>query len=90
MVGSANTDLTVTARTLPKPGETVTEGVLHTGFGGKGANQAVAARRAGAEVAFVARMGDDGHAERYLAHLRAEGSTPMRSAAIGARPPVWP
>ena len=73
VVGSANTDLTVTARTLPKPGETVTEGVLHTGFGGKGANQAVAARRAGAEVAFVARMGDDGHAERYLAHLRAEG-----------------
>ena len=74
VVGSANTDLTVTApRTLPKPGETVTEGVLHTGFGGKGANQAVSARRAGAEVAFVARMGDDGHAERYLAHLRAEG-----------------
>ena len=73
VVGSANTDLTITARTLPKPGETVTEGVLHTGFGGKGANQAVAARRAGAEVAFVARMGDDGHAERYLAHLRAEG-----------------
>ena len=73
VMGSANTDLTVTAGRLPRPGETVTEGVLHTGFGGKGANQAVAARRAGAEVAFVARMGDDGHAERYLAHLRAEG-----------------
>ena len=73
VVGSANTDLTVTARTLPRPGETVTEGVLHTGFGGKGANQAIAARRAGAEVAFVARMGEDEHAERYLRHLRAEG-----------------
>ena len=46
VVGSANTDLTVTARALPRPGETVTEGALHTGFGGKGANQAVAARRA--------------------------------------------
>ena len=73
VVGSANTDLTVTARALPRPGETVTEGALHTGFGGKGANQAVAARRAGAEVAFVARMGADAHAERYLDYLSAEG-----------------
>ena len=73
VVGSANTDLTVTAHALPRPGETVTEGALHTGFGGKGANQAVAARRAGAEVAFVARMGADEHAERYLNHLGAEG-----------------
>ena len=73
VVGSANIDLSVTACKLPRPGETVTEGVLHTGFGGKGANQAVAARRAGAEVAFIARMGDDAHAAGYLAHLRAEG-----------------
>ena len=73
VVGGANTDLTVAAPTLPRPGETVAEGALHTGFGGKGANQAVAARRAGAEVAFVARMGEDEHAERYLDHLRAEG-----------------
>ena len=73
VVGSANTDLTVTARALPRPGETVTEGALHTGFGGKGANQAVAARRAGSEVAFVARLGADAHADRYLEHLGAEG-----------------
>ena len=73
VVGGANTDLTVAAPTLPRPGETVAEGTMHTGFGGKGANQAVAARRAGAEVAFVARMGEDEHAERYLDHLRAEG-----------------
>ena len=73
VVGSANTDLTVTARALPRPGETVTEGALHTGFGGKGANQAVAARRAGSEVAFVARLGADTHADRYLEHLGAEG-----------------
>ena len=73
VVGSANTDLTVTAPALPRPGETVTEGALRTGFGGKGANQAVAARRAGAEVAFVARMGSDSHADRYLKHLDAEG-----------------
>ena len=73
VVGSANTDLTVTAPALPRPGETVTEGALRTGFGGKGANQAVAARRAGAEVAFVARMGADSHADRYIEHLDAEG-----------------
>ena len=73
VVGSANTDLTVTARALPRPGETVTEGALRTGFGGKGANQAVAARRAGSEVAFVARLGADAHADRYLEHLGAEG-----------------
>ena len=80
VVGSANTDMTVAARTLPRPGETVTEGVLHTGFGGKGANQAVASRRAGADVVFVARMGEDEHAERYLRHLRAEG---VDIAAVG-------
>ena len=73
VVGGINIDLTVTTRTLPRPGETVTEGALHTGFGGKGANQAVAARRAGAEVALVAGLGDDKHADRYLAHLRSEG-----------------
>ena len=73
VVGSANTDLTITARTLPRPGETVTEGTLHTGFGGKGANQAIAARRAGSEVVFVARLGTDAHADRYLEHLGAEG-----------------
>ena len=73
VVGAANTDLTIAAPTLPRPGETVGEGGVHTGFGGKGANQAVAARRAGAEVVFVARMGEDEHAERYLDHLRTEG-----------------
>ena len=83
VVGGANTDLTVAAPTLPRPGETVAAGVLHSGFGGKGANQAVAARRAGAEVAFVARMGEDEHAERYLDHLRAEG---IDTGAVGRDP----
>ncbi len=73
VVGSANTDYSVTGPALPRPGETVTDGTLHRGFGGKGANQAVAARRAGARVALAARLGDDEDGERYLAHLRAEG-----------------
>ena len=80
VVGAANVDLTVVARTLPRPGETLNDGVLHSGFGGKGANQAVAARRAGAEVAFAGRLGDDGHAGQYLAHLRAEG---IDTGAVG-------
>ena len=80
VVGSANTDLTVTLPALPRPGETVTGGTLHTGFGGKGANQAVAARRAGAEVALAARVGDDEYADRYLDHLRVEG---IDTGAIG-------
>ena len=80
VIGSANTDLTVTLPALPRPGETVTRGVLGTGFGGKGANQAVAARRAGAEVALAARMGDDEYAGPYLDHLRAEG---IDTIAIG-------
>ena len=73
VVGAANVDLTVVSRTLPRPGETLSDGVVHSGFGGKGANQAVAARRAGAEVAFAGRLGNDAHAEQYLAHLQAEG-----------------
>ena len=80
VIGSANTDLTVTLPALPRPGETVTGGVLSSGFGGKGANQAVAARRAGAEVAFATRMGDDEYADRYLDHLRTEG---IDTGAIG-------
>ena len=83
VIGAANTDLTVAAPTLPRPGETVGDGAMHTGFGGKGANQAVAARRAGAEVALVARMGEDEHAERYLEHLRAEG---VDTGAVGRDP----
>ena len=89
VVGGANTDLTVAAATLPRPGETVAEGALHTGFGGKGANQAVAARRAGAEVAFVARMGDDEHASAISITCAPRESIPARSAAIPARHPVW-
>jgi inosine-uridine nucleoside N-ribohydrolase len=55
VVGSANTDLTVYTAHLPGPGETVLGHELLTTFGGKGANQAVAARRAGARVTFTAK-----------------------------------
>jgi ribokinase len=73
VVGSANTDLTVVADSLPAPGETVLGGDLLTAGGGKGANQAVAAARAGGEVAFVGRVGDDDFGRATIANLKNEG-----------------
>ena len=73
VVGSVNLDLTARCRTLPQPGET-----LHaTGFsrspGGKGANQALAARRLGAEVSLIGSVGRDDASSEALRLLRAEG-----------------
>jgi ribokinase len=59
IVGSANVDLTTFADHFPKPGETIFGQKFDLGFGGKGANQAVAARLCGADVFMVARVGDD-------------------------------
>jgi len=73
VVGSSNTDLIVRAGRLPLPGETVTGGDLMTAAGGKGANQAVAAARLGAEVCFVGRVGKDMFGEQARQHLAQEG-----------------
>lgn len=59
VVGSSNTDMVVQAERIPRPGETVLGGRFSMAAGGKGANQAVAAARAGGQVRFVARVGDD-------------------------------
>src|SRR5450755_3073460 len=59
VVGSANIDLTTFTNQFPKPGETIFGQSFDLGFGGKGANQAVAARLCGAEVFMVARVGSD-------------------------------
>lgn len=59
VVGSANIDLTTITGSFPRPGETIFGKEFNLGFGGKGANQAVAARICGAEVSMVARVGDD-------------------------------
>ena len=73
IVGSSNSDLVVRVRQLPRPGETVIGGNLVVAGGGKGANQAVAARRLGAEVYFVARVGTDAFGEQAIDAYRAEG-----------------
>src|ERR1700758_1871475 len=59
VVGSANTDLITFSDTFPRPGETIFGQNFDLGFGGKGANQAVTARLCGAEVAMIARVGND-------------------------------
>jgi len=59
VIGSANIDLTTFAQQFPKPGETIFGQSFDLGFGGKGANQAVAAKLCGAEVLMVARVGSD-------------------------------
>jgi ribokinase len=73
VVGSINADLVVTLERLPEPGETVTGGRFARHGGGKGANQAVAAARAGARVRFVGAVGDDDLGAAAVAELEAEG-----------------
>src|SRR3954447_9933559 len=92
VVGSANIDLTFRAAKLPRPGEMVFGTAFDRGFGGKGANQAVAAARLGAAGSFVGRVGADefGRAIRDqlaregvdVAHLLDDPARPTGTAAI--------
>ena len=73
VVGSVNADLVVSVRRLPAAGETVTGGTFARHGGGKGANQAVAAARAGARVAMVGAVGADDLGDEALRELADEG-----------------
>ena len=73
IVGSVNADLVVSVSRLPRAGETVTGGTFARHGGGKGANQAVAAARAGADVAMVGAVGADDLGDEALRELAAEG-----------------
>lgn len=72
VVGSSNTDMVVRTDHLPEPGETVIGGEFMIAPGGKGANQAVAAARAGGKVYFVAKVGDDIFGKQTLKGLRKD------------------
>lgn len=76
VVGSANIDLTTFADRFPKPGETIFGQKFHLGFGGKGANQAVAARLCGAEVFMIARVGSDLFGPATIENFRKLGIDP--------------
>ncbi len=73
VVGSANTDLTTFTDRFPNPGETIFGRGFHLGFGGKGANQAVAARLCGARVSMVARVGDDLFGSATIENFKTRG-----------------
>ena len=76
VVGSANIDLTTFTNQFPKPGETIFGQKFDLGFGGKGANQAVAARLCGAEVFMVARVGSDLFGPATIENFRKQGIDP--------------
>src|SRR6195256_6024973 len=73
VVGSANVDLTTFNDLFPGPGETIFGKKFDLGFGGKGANQAVAARRCGASVGMVAKVGSDLFGPATIKNFESQG-----------------
>jgi ribokinase len=87
VVGSYNAGLSVQSARLPAPGETVVGGRFENGPGGKGANQAIGARRLGTDVLFVTRIGADAFGDEARAVLIAEG-LPERGITTDDRNPT--
>jgi ribokinase len=73
VIGSSNTDMIIRLDRIPRPGETLLGGEFITAAGGKGANQAVAAARAGGEVTLVARVGQDMFGDQAIAGFARDG-----------------
>src|SRR5437899_1017986 len=73
VVGSANVDLTTFNDVFPRPGETIFGKRFDLGFGGKGANQAVAARLCGARVSMVAKVGGDLFGTATIHNFESQG-----------------
>ncbi|MHC5054266.1 MAG: ribokinase [Planctomycetota bacterium] len=89
VVGSSNTDMVAAALALPRPGETLVGGEFYTAAGGKGANQAVAAARAGGKgsrVTFVAAVGDDEFGRAAVKGFKTEGIDCRRVRTVKGRP----
>jgi ribokinase len=73
VVGSSNTDMIIQLDRIPRPGETILGGEFTTAAGGKGANQAVGAARAGGNVTFVARVGQDMFGNQAITGFKRDG-----------------
>ena len=90
VVGSANVDLTTFTNQFPKPGETIFGQTFDLGFGGKGANQAVAARLCGAEVFMIARVGSDLFGPAMIENFRKLGIDATRKLLGEGIKRPWP
>lgn len=73
IIGSTNVDFLIKGKKLPALGETVTDGIFMQNFGGKGANQAVGAARAGGNVTFVTCLGSDKYADELIENFNRDG-----------------
>lgn len=73
VIGSINVDLVSRVPHLPKEGETITSRSFNTFYGGKGANQVVAAARLGADVAMIGKVGNDVYGPALIEHFRQAG-----------------
>lgn len=73
VIGSSNTDMIAKVPRLPRPGETILGGQFSTAAGGKGANQAVAAARAGGKVCFIGCVGNDVFGDRTVSEFTRDG-----------------
>ncbi len=73
VIGSTNVDFFVKNKKLPAPGETITGGTFMQHFGGKGANQAVSAARAGGKVTFITCLGNDLYAKELISNFQRDG-----------------
>ncbi len=92
VVGSIMTDMISYVPRLPKPGETLIGGRFEIGFGGKGANQAVMARRLGASVRMIGCVGTDAFGDQAVANFVAQGVDAQfvyRSSAATGAAPIW-
>jgi len=76
VMGSSNVDLILRVPRFPNPGETMTGENLVTAFGGKGANQAIAAKRLGGKVLFLTKLGNDSFGGSYRKYLTGNGLPP--------------
>lgn len=77
VIGSSNVDLILQVPRFHNPGETILAKNLKIAFGGKGANQAIAARRLGGEVSFLTKLGKDAHGDSYRQYLMRMGLNPQ-------------
>jgi ribokinase len=72
VIGGTNIDYTVCGQSLPRIGETIQGSLFHEGFGGKGANQAIASARLGSKVTFISKVGSDSRGDSAIENLRRE------------------